>query len=63
VTAGYSRTPLPKKLGVKEGTRLAFAARLDIVQKHGLASGLVDTKICAIDETWSGLRFSRRKAG
>ncbi len=135
MTAGYSRTPLPKKLGVKEGTRLALlhapdnfsstlgtlpervtirqrlggeadvvvlfvtrftrlegdfskaasmlpprsgmlwiawpkkAAKMDtdldfdIVQKHGLASGLVDTKICAIDETWSGLRFSRRKAG
>lgn len=28
-----------------------------IVQKIGLAAGLVDTKICAIDEIWSGLRF------
>lgn len=24
--------------------------------------GLVDTKVCAIDETWSGLRLSRRKS-
>ncbi len=135
MTAGYSGTPLPKKLGLKEGTRLTllhappgFVSKLgtlpervrirerlggeadvvvlfvtrfhrledefakaasmlppesgmlwiawpkkaakmdtdldfDIVQKHGLASGLVDTKICAIDEIWSGLRFSRRKAG
>ena len=134
MTAGYSGTPLPKKLGVKEGTRLAvigapdqfesaigdlpagvqlalkmgseadvillFATKFsrlktdfakaakmmpegggmlwvawpkkaakmetdlefDVVQKHGLASGLVDTKICAIDETWSGLRFSRRRS-
>lgn len=28
-----------------------------IVQKIGLAAGLVDTKVCAIDEVWSGLRF------
>jgi hypothetical protein len=28
-----------------------------IVQKIGLAAGLVDTKVCAIDEIWSGLRF------
>jgi len=27
-----------------------------------LEAGLVDTKVCAIDETWSGLRLSRRKA-
>jgi len=26
----------------------------------GLADGLVDNKVCAIDETWSGLRFVRR---
>ena len=32
-----------------------------IVRKTGLANGLVDYKICAIDETWSGLKFARRK--
>jgi len=31
-----------------------------VVRSVGLASGLVDYKVCAIDETWSGLRFSRR---
>lgn len=116
--AGYSGTPLPKKLGLKEGSRLrllsapegflyeqtpidgpfdvavafcitlvdlelAFASLkpdLDpkgglwiawpkraskvptqlsdgIVREFGLATGLVDNKVCAIDETWSGLRF------
>jgi len=30
------------------------------VRATGLASGLVDHKICAIDATWSGLRFIRR---
>jgi hypothetical protein len=30
------------------------------VREIGLATGLVDNKVCAIDETWSGLRFVRR---
>ncbi len=32
-----------------------------IVRRVGLASGLVDYKVCSIDETWSGLKFTRRK--
>jgi hypothetical protein len=32
------------------------------VRAAGLATGLVDVKIAAIDETWSGLRFVRRLA-
>jgi CheY-like chemotaxis protein len=129
--AGYSGTPLPKKLGVKPGSTVAlvdaprgFIATLgelpegvtvqneagadaqvtlwfvqsldaledgiermaqvagkgrlwvcwpkkasgivtDVTQNHirssGLATGLVDFKICAIDSTWSGLCFTRRK--
>jgi CheY-like chemotaxis protein len=31
------------------------------VREMGLAAGLVDYKICAIDETWSGLAFAARK--
>ncbi len=31
------------------------------VRKKGLDSGLVDYKIAAIDQTWSGLRFARRR--
>ena len=133
MTAGYSGTPLPKKLGIKEGTRLALlnapanlaktlgalpagvkvreksgaesdvivlfettfakfktdfgkaaalmpesggmlwvawpkrASKVDtdldenLIRDFGLAFGLVDTKVCAIDDTWSGLRFSRRR--
>ncbi len=129
-TAGYSGTPLPRKLGVKPESRvlivaappdfgldplpagatlhtragasaydvvLAFcpdvrrlrerfaksAGRLttagalwiawpkrasgvatdldeNVVRDHGLAEGLVDVKVAAIDETWSGLKFVRR---
>lgn len=128
--AGYSGTPLPKKLGIKPGHRVAVlnapraagatiaeiaaegpvdlrlkgAAPYDVIvlfcdsefrflsgfdgararlaengglwvawpkkssgietdlnentiRDHGLATGLVDNKVCAIDETWSGLRF------
>ena len=33
-----------------------------VVRETGLANGLVDYKIAAIDQTWSGLRFTRRKA-
>jgi hypothetical protein len=32
------------------------------VRELGLAAGLVDNKVCAIDETWSGLRFVYRLA-
>jgi len=32
-----------------------------IVRETGLAAGLVDYKICAVDDTWSGLKFARRK--
>jgi len=31
------------------------------VRKTGLAAGLVDYKVSAIDETWTGLRFALRK--
>ncbi len=31
-----------------------------VVRELGLAAGLVDNKVCAIDETWSSLRFVRR---
>ena len=43
----------------------ASAVRTDVregdVRRIGLDSGLVDYKICAVDETWSGLCFARRK--
>ncbi len=131
--AGYSGTPLPRKLGIKEGTvvrlvgapvgfegtlgDLAQGARVehgaesgavdmtvffttsraelegrfgeiaagveatgsvwiawpkrasgvptdlteDVLRQVILPTGYVDTKVCAIDDTWSGLRFTLRK--
>ena len=32
----------------------------NIVREVGLANGLVDVKVCAVDETWSGLKFVYR---
>jgi hypothetical protein len=128
---GYSGTPLPKKLGLKEGLRVRFVndppevrddlraalascnsapnlkAPLDfamvftksradlqqqfvrlakaltpsgmlwvswpkkssgvttdldenVVREIGLAAGLVDVKVCAVTDVWSGLKFVRR---
>ena len=132
-TSGYSGTPLPRKLGIAQGARLAVVSApdgfdrtlgrlpdgvlvrrqargyLDVivffvtrraeltrrfpamarslepdgglwvawpkktsgvatdlvfeaVQTVGLDAGLVDNKVCAIDDTWSGLRFVYRVA-
>ena len=30
------------------------------VRDHGLAGGLVDVKVCAVSDVWSGLKFVRR---
>jgi hypothetical protein len=129
MSAGYSGTPLPRKLGIKPGQRIAFldappefavalgelepevdrprttlrrpldlvvaffverrrleqrlprliaaldpagalwvawpkrASRVetditeDVVRELGLAAGVVDVKVCAIDATWSGLKL------
>jgi hypothetical protein len=39
----------------------------DVVREVALPRGLVDTKVCAVDDTWSGLRIvwrrERRMAG
>ena len=32
----------------------------NLVRDIGLDAGLVDIKVCAIDATWSGLKFVRR---
>ncbi|MGO9086874.1 MAG: DUF3052 family protein [Candidatus Sulfotelmatobacter sp.] len=32
----------------------------NIVREIGLAAGLVDVKVCAVTEIWSGLKFVRR---
>ena len=41
----------------KKASRVPTDLTEDIVREVGLAAGLVDNKVCAVDETWSGLRF------
>jgi hypothetical protein len=45
----------------KKGSGLPSDLTQNIVRAAGLAAGIVDFKVCAVDETWSGLLFARRK--
>lgn len=46
----------------KASRKLGHETDLDenTVRDIGLAAGVVDVKVCAIDEVWSGLKFVRR---
>ncbi len=72
-----ARAELAKKLGAaarelaasgglwvawpKKSSGVATDLTEDVVRELALAEGLVDNKVCAIDETWSGLRLVIRK--
>ena len=45
----------------KKSSGVATDITEDTLREVGLPSGLVDNKVCAIDETWSGLRFVHRR--
>jgi hypothetical protein len=44
----------------KKASGVATELTENVVREIGLEAGLVDVKVCAIDETWSGLKFVRR---
>jgi hypothetical protein len=44
----------------KRSSGVATDLNENVVRSIGLEAGLVDNKVCAIDETWSGLRFVYR---
>ena len=44
----------------KKSSGVATDLSFDRVQRIGLDAGLVDVKICAINDTWSGLKFVYR---
>ncbi len=46
----------------KKTSKLASDLGEPDVRRVGLDAGLVDYKVCAVDDTWSGLKFTRRKA-
>jgi CheY-like chemotaxis protein len=45
----------------KQASKVPTDLTQNAVRAFGLAVGLVDYKICAIDQTWSGLLFTRRR--
>src|SRR4051812_13836279 len=44
----------------KKASGVATDLDENVVREVGLGQGLVDVKVIAIDETWSGLKFVRR---
>jgi hypothetical protein len=64
-SAAYGLLPAGGGLWVgwpKQRSGLETELSFDAVQSYGLGRGLVDNKVCAIDEMWSGLRFVVRVA-
>ncbi len=45
----------------KKASKVATDMTEDVVRAVALPTGLVDNKVCAIDDTWSGLRVVWRK--
>ncbi len=44
----------------KKTSGVATDLNENIVREIGLAAGLVDVKVCAVTDVWSGLKFVRR---
>jgi Protein of unknown function (DUF3052) len=44
----------------KKSSGIATDVNENIVRETGLGAGLVDVKVCAVTEVWSGLKFVRR---
>lgn len=44
----------------KKSSGVATDLNENIVREIGLAAGLVDVKVCAVTDVWSGLKFVRR---
>lgn len=45
----------------KKASRVPTDMTEDVVRSVALPKGLVDVKVCAVDETWSGLKLVWRK--
>jgi len=44
----------------KKSSGVATDLNENVVREIGLAAGLVDVKVCAVTDVWSGLKFVRR---
>lgn len=45
----------------KKASKVATDMTEDVVREVALPKGLVDVKVCAVDQTWSGLKLVWRK--
>ena len=54
--AGFIWVSWPKK-----ASRVPTDINEDVIREVALPTGLVDVKVCAVDETWSGLKLMIRK--
>lgn len=43
-------------------SKLSMGLREDDIRRAAIACGLVDVKVCAVDQDWSGLKLMRRKS-
>ena len=46
----------------KRASKIASDVTEDVIREIALPTGLVDVKVCAVDETWSGLKLVIRKS-
>lgn len=46
----------------KKSSSLATDLSSSVVRSRGLETGMVDIKVCAVDDDWSGLKFVHRVA-
>jgi len=44
----------------KKASKLPTDLNENLIRDYGLKNGLVDVKVCAVDEVWSGLKFVYR---
>jgi hypothetical protein len=44
----------------KKASKIATDLDENIIRDFGLKNGLVDVKVCAVSEVWSGLKFVYR---
>jgi hypothetical protein len=47
----------------KKASKVPTDITEDVIRDVCLPMGLVDVKVCAVDQTWSGLKLMRRKSG
>lgn len=44
----------------KKASKVPTDVTEDVIRREALAAGVVDVKVCAVDEVWSGLKLVRR---